>query len=199
MENILNLGKLIEPIDFYPYINEADKLEHHVHKYGTEIEYPDYPCWLEYKNEGELDGSISLTRNTYKHPILQTMCQKICDILTPILDKIEKPNVKRVHFIKTYGSIPVHKDEGGRISCINIGIKNSSKAITRVCSDRNFDKFETNSTSHKILEGYGYLLNINQWHSIESDTETKRYLITYSFGLPYFILKNRINLHNGIY
>ena len=65
--DILELGKLIDHTEFQKYVDEAEKLETLVHKYGEAFEIPEYPCWMEYKNEANVNGSISFTRNTYKH------------------------------------------------------------------------------------------------------------------------------------
>ena len=133
--NIINLGKLIDPTEFQIYIDEAEKLETVVHKYGGEFIVPDYPCWMEYKNEGEVEGSISFTRHTNKHPVLSQMVKKVIDILTPIFPDNIPPIIERVHFIRTMGSIVPHRDEAGRYACINIGVKNSSSAITKISND----------------------------------------------------------------
>jgi hypothetical protein len=62
---LLPLGKLIDPYEFQLYIDEAEKLETVVHKYGNDFIIPDYPCWMEYKNEGNITGSISFSRHTF--------------------------------------------------------------------------------------------------------------------------------------
>lgn len=194
MKEILHLGSLIDPTDYLVYIEEAEKLETYIHKYGRKFTFPEHPCWIEYKNEAGVIGSISFTRNTYKHPVLKEMCHKVAEMLTPILSDIQPPNLERIHIIRTHGSIPVHKDEGGRLSCINIGVKNSSTVITRVSNNGVFENFEKNSDEYRILEGHGYLLNTNQWHSVIGDENINRYMITYAFGIPYSSLAMKIKI-----
>jgi hypothetical protein len=187
--NIIKLGTLIDPIEFDQYITEAEKLETVVHKYGKDFNIPDYPCWMEYKNEGNIVGSISFSRHTLQHPILKDMVAKVADILTPIFPD---PIPDRIHLIRTVGSIPPHRDEGGRMCCINIGLKNSSSAITKLSNDGIRENFSINNTEYTIEDGVGYLLNTNHFHSVEGDLAIPRYLITYGFGTKFEILKRVI-------
>lgn len=192
--NIINLGKLIDPDEFQVYIDAAEKLETIVHKYGGEFIIPNYPCWMEYRNEGNVLGSISFTRHTSQHPILSKMVKKVTDILTPIFPDNSLPIIERVHFIRTIGNIVPHQDEAGRYACINIGVKNSSNAITKISNDNIYENFDTNNTSYVVKEGFGYLLNTHQIHAVEGHLDSPRYLITYGFGTKFEVLKNTIKV-----
>lgn len=184
-ENILSLGQLLDPNQFESYIEEASKLETVVHKYGTQFKIPDYPCWMAYKNEGNIEGSISFTRNTKDNPILNEMIEKVMTVFKTIFINGLEPKPERIHFIRTIGNIVPHKDEAGRTACINIGLKNSSSAITRISNDGLYETFNKNNTPYIVKEGFGYLLNTNQIHSVESLNTEPRYLITYGFGVPF--------------
>lgn len=192
--NILKIGKLIDPTEFDQYIIESEKLEIVYHKYGTEYSIPDYPCWMEYRNEGGIDGTIGFTRNTSKNPILKEMILKLIDILTPIFHERYPPVPERVHFMKTTGNIPVHKDEGNRACCINIGLKNTSSAITRISNDNVYVNFSANNTPYILEDGVGYLLNTHQFHSVDGDLHTPRYLITYGFTAGFNLLEKSIRI-----
>lgn len=194
--NIVRIGKLIDPTEFQYYVDEAEKLEIYVHKYGTQFKTPEHPCWMEYKNEGKVTGSISFTRNTYKHPVLSEMIQRVINVLTPVFPLTNPPITERVHLIRTLGSIPAHKDEAGRNTCINIGVKNSTGAITRLSNDGVYENFKLNNSSYLIEEGVGYLLNTNQFHSVESTSLEPRYLITYGFGTKFDEMKQLIRIPN---
>jgi hypothetical protein len=187
--NIIKIGQLINTTEFDQYIIEAEQLETVVHKYGGDLNILDYPCWMEYKNEGNIVGSISFSRHTSKHPILKDMVLRVADILIPIVPSFT-PN--RIHLIRTVGSIPPHRDEGNRMCCINIGLKNSSSAITKISNDGIRENFSTNNTAYTVEDGVGYLLNTNHLHSVEGDLHTPRYLITYGFGTKFEILKRVI-------
>lgn len=195
--DIIQIGKLIEPLEFSKYIEEAEKWETVVHKYGSEFVVPDYPCWMEYKNEGNIEGSISFSRNTYKNPLMAEMVEKVLKILTPIFPQAIQPIKERVHFIRTTGFIVLHKDEAGRNTSINIGLKNSSGAITRMSNDGVYENFKTNNTPWVIKEGVGYLMNVNQWHEVESISDEPRYLITYGFGAKFDVLKDKFKYPQG--
>lgn len=194
--NIINLGKLIDPNEFQIYIDEAEKLENVIHKYGGEFVIPDYPCWMEYKNEGEVEGSIAFTRHTSKHPVLSEMVKKVIDILTPIFPDNFPPMAERVHFIRTLGNIVPHRDEAGRYACINIGVKNSSSAITKISNDNIYENFDNNNSPYVIAEGFGYLLNTHQIHAVDGKLDMPRYLITYGFGTKFEVLQNIIKANN---
>lgn len=186
--SILNLGKLIDSTQFQCYVDEAEKLETVIHKYGSDFIIPDYPCWMEYKNEGDVPGSISFTRHTAKHPILKEMTQKIYDIYKNIFAPKRPVLLERIHFIRTIGSVTVHKDEAGRNACINIGVRNSSGAITKMSNDGIRENFNNNHSITIIPEGYAYLVNTNQYHAVEHTNDQPRYLITYGFGDTFDIL-----------
>lgn len=179
--DVIKIGKILDSNDFLKYITEAEKLETVVHKYGTPFNIPNYPCWMQYLNEGNTLGSISFSRNTILNPLLNEMTDKIVEIFQSTFSKNFKPDKKRVHLLRTIGSIVKHKDEANRLCCINVGIKNSSVAITKISTDGIRKNFEKNSYDIKLEDGIGYLLNTNQWHSVEGTVETPRYLITYGF------------------
>ena len=137
---------------------------------------------MEYLNEGSVQGSISFTRNTDKHPILSEMVTLILQIFSEIFDK-ELPLLReRVHFIRTKGSIVPHRDEGGRRCCINIGVKNSTGALTKLSIDDKFETFDEQHETYIIDPGVGYLLDTSRIHAVAATNDQPRYLITYGFA-----------------
>jgi len=194
--SIISLGKIIDPLQFEKYIKETESLETIVHKYGSAFDIPDYPCWMEYRNEGDIIGSISFTRHTNKNSVLAEMVMTIAENLKRIFPKDHPPVPERIHLIKTRGNIVAHRDEAGRYSCINIGLRNSSLAITRMSNDGILDNFQNNNTAYRIDEGVAYLVNTNQYHSVEGDIDIDRYLITYGFNTRFETLKNFFRYSN---
>lgn len=192
MIGLLTIGKLIEPAEFENYINEAEKLETVVHKYGREFVIPDYPCWMEYKNDTSIKGSISFSRHTYSHPLLSKMIDDVVRILTPVFPESAPPNPLRVHLIRTIGNVPMHRDEAGRMTCINIGLRNTSGAITNVSVDNISSNFNDNHESAILEDGYAYLLDTYRYHSVTKLNENPRYLITY--GLATMFDESRMSL-----
>lgn len=195
--DIIDLGKLIDPTEFQIYVDEAEKLETVIHKYGSNFIIPNYPCWMEYKNEGNLQGSISFTRHTNKHPILKEMVEKVYHILKTIFDPQRPVLLERIHFIRTKGNITAHKDEAGRNTCINIGVRNSSGALTKMSNDNVYANFYNNHSTTTVMEGHAYLMNTNQYHAVESLNDQPRYLITYGFGDNFDILEKEFK--NALY
>ena len=192
--NILKIGTLINPAEFDQYIIEAEKLETVFHKYDNPFNVPDYPCWMAYKTLRDSEGSISFSRHTSTHPILKEMVSKIADILTPILPVKHPAIPERIHFIRTIGSVLPHIDEASRMCCINIGVKNSSSAVTKISNDGIPENFSINNTAYTIEDGVGYLLNTNQLHSVEGDLSIPRYLITYGFGAQFNIVEKALRI-----
>ena len=193
--NIIDLGKLIDPEEFTSCIEVAEGLETIIHKYGGNTVIPDYPCWIEYKNEGGIIGSISFSRHTNKHPILSEMSKKVTDILRPIFPKEYGPEIGRIHLIRTKGDIPIHRDEGGRLTCINIGLKNSSEAITYMgATDVPREDFYKTRSTTILKDGYGYLVNTHELHSVQAINDKPRYLITYSLGAKFDYFKKFLRM-----
>ena len=117
------------------------------------------------------------------------MTQKIYDIYKNIFSPHRPILLERIHFIRTIGSVTVHKDEAGRNACINIGVRNSSGATTKISNDNVYSNFKNNHSAITVVEGHGYLMNTNQYHAVENLNDQPRYLITYGFGDTFDILK----------
>jgi hypothetical protein len=178
---------------------EVDLLPEIIHKYGSLMEVPDYPCLMTYKNEGNLEGSISFTRNTHKHPLLLSLVEYSFFIFKSIFVS-DFPIIKeRIHILRTQGNIPVHKDESNRKCCINIGLKNSAGAKTFTSSEYKIENFYSSCLTHIAQDGYGYLLNTNEFHSVRSTNNDFRYLITYGFGADFLSIKEKLNAAHRIY
>jgi hypothetical protein len=190
---VKELGRLIDPIEYERYIDAAETLETVEQIYGTPYRVPDYPCWMTY-GVGTSQGDIAFTRHTWKHEILTEFTDKVVGVFGQIFPSWLKPMKERVHIIRTTGSIPVHKDEGGRMSCLNVGLRNSSTAITRMSNDGIRENFESNHTDYMVKDGFGYLLNTNAFHSVISTFPGYRYLITYGFGEEYSKLVDHIKV-----
>jgi len=187
---MLSLGKLLNPNEFHKYVKETNYFETVLHKYGTEVNVPDYPCWMKYNYEGGEIGSISFTRNTMKNVVLREMIEKVGLLIDSItIDKF-KPDLSRIHFIKTEGNIPPHKDEGNRMCCINIGIKNSNSAVTKISNINSNINFYNDCADYVVEDGFGFLLNTNRYHAVTGDTNKPRYLITYGFSHKFEDVKN---------
>lgn len=188
MKNIIPLGKLITPCYFEKYIDEFEKLETIKHTYGETQNGPTYPHIMEYANFGKIKGSISFSRHTYDHPILKKMSLTIKETLISLFPSNYELLVERVHILKTIGSIRPHRDESGRMCCINIGIKNTASALTKVSNNDVNSEF----SEYTLNDGEAYLLNTNAIHEVIGDLETPRYLITYGFAKPFSIITQYI-------
>ena len=121
------------------------------------------------------DGRISFTRNTQKY------LPEVVEYTAQFLEK-RFPNLpvyrERIHFLQTKGKIREHRDEAGRRTSINIGIKNTSTAVTRFGVEDKYETFNTNYEDFTCQDGKVYLLNTSVLHSVLSQTEDVRTLIT---------------------
>lgn len=179
MTSIVTLGKILDPTDFQKYVEEAEQMETVKHRYGSNFNnIPKHPCWMEYQMRAA-NGTISFSRNTYLHPSFKTMIENISEILRPLLPDHLPPNPEQMHFIRTTGTVPVHRDEA-RSACINIGIKNSQGAITRVSLDGIPNNYAVNHYDLILEDGHSYLLDATQLHSVHALNNKPRYLISYS-------------------
>lgn len=188
-----SLGKLIDPEDFEKYINSANELETVLHNYGNPLPVKQEPFWLGYSRSDGANCSLSFTQNTYMHPLLLPMVDKIMEVLTPIFPENSPPNPNRIHLIRTVGNIVPHRDEAGRMCCINIGLYNSSSATTRIGNDNTHSTFSTNYTDYILEDGYAYLVNTSRLHAVLGPN-IPRYLITYGFGEKYDTVLSRFRL-----
>jgi hypothetical protein len=167
------------------FVSASESLEIVTHKYGTVTNIPNYPCWMEYLNEGNVQGSISFTRHTDQHPLLKDMVTLIIEKFSIIFPKHVPLLRERVHFIRTKGDIVPHRDENGRKCCINIGVKNSDGALTKMGIDDSFDTFNERHDTHVVDSGVGYLVDVGRIHAVTALNNEYRYLITYGFAQTY--------------
>lgn len=180
---MFDLGKIVNSNEFYEYIDVVKTYEVLTHEYGTDFKVPDYPCMMQYAAPG-LTGIITFSRNTYLDERLQPMCNKIVDILSEIFKPVIKFDPKRVHILKTTGTVIPHRDEAGRISCINIGIMNASSAITKFSEANTLEEYNLTHYDAIAEDGHGYILDTSKFHSVIG-TDIERYMITYGFGATY--------------
>lgn len=195
--NLIHVGDLFPLSDMQDVIDAAQNLRTHVHVYGNQqIALRDI-CWLTYNSyqgsNGNLDkhdGQISFSRNTYEHPKFKELIDSAIYSLTKYFSPHLIINPYNVHLLKTKGNIYKHRDENVRKSCINIGLINSSKSITRISNDDNFENFDKNNTQYCIKENNAYLLNTSVLHSVEGDNNIDRYLLTCSFNIDFEKMKS---------
>ena len=180
-----SLGKIIDPNLMDEFVQAAESLEVVIHKYGTVFDIPDYPCWMEYHNEGNVEGSISFTRHTDHHPVLTNMVTLVIEKFSHIFPKQLPLLRERVHFIRTKGDIIPHRDESGRRCCINIGVKNSTGALTKIGIDNTYETFDERNQSYVVDSGVGYLVDVGRIHAVTALNNEYRYLITYGFAQTY--------------
>lgn len=177
--SLKNLGELINPELLCKYIDVAEMLEVVSHQYNTPYNVPPYPCWMEYSGT---QGAISFSRNTDKHPVLSEMVTLVLHAFSKNFNKNFPFSRERVHFIRTKGDVAPHRDEGGRKCCINIGIKNSTGALTKLGIDDNIETFNERYETHTINPGVGYLVDTSRLHAVTAINNQPRYLITYGFA-----------------
>lgn len=178
--SFVNLGEIFDHFMFADLIEIVETLPLYKHQYGQKFETPEFPVWMTYLNKDNIPLPISFTRNTHMDPRLNRMCKSIADLLK---NKFAYDfDYKKIHCIKTSGMVPAHRDEGGRNCCINIGIKNSEKAITTVAKNKHETEINNiNSVNFTVKDGYAYLLNTNCLHKVNQNSDVNRYLITYPF------------------
>ena len=188
MKNVYNFGKILELSEVLEFVNIANNLETFYAVYGSTPDLPNYPCWMEYQNINKL-GAIAFSRKTHLHPILHEMVKIIFYKFQGLFPKNFPIYEERIHFLRTRGSIPIHRDEAGRKSCINIGVKNSNIATTRFSLDGIYENFDKSNESINLEDGYAYLINTGTFHCVQSSLNEPRYLITYGFQTDFETLK----------
>lgn len=178
-----NNFKLPEGFD----VGILDQLPIHKHHYGNELEVdPIRLYWVEYQPYQEGDGTISFARKLYlKYP---EVADYVVDYISKFFPKLPLDR-RRVNLLKTCGSIRRHMDESLRKSCINIGLKNSLGAMTRVSNTKDHDLYESVATTEQCLDGHAYLLGTSFLHEVVAVNPEPRYLFTYGFGVEFDVIR----------
>ena len=168
--------KFIMPPEFSPEI--LDTLPIYKHHYGMPMEsYPTTLYWTEYQPYQPGDGKISFARKLYlQYPGVAEYVAEYIRQFFPELP-IDK---ERVNLMKTQGSIRRHKDEG-RPASINIGIKNTTNAITLTSPTKDHSEYFGMAKRVQCRDGCAYLLDTSCLHQVVAVTEEPRYLFTYGF------------------
>ena len=160
------------------------------HVYGNlQEEDPTTLYWTEYHSlDPELNekGSISFVRKLYlQYPEVAKYVVDYLQTLFPIIEF----ETNRVSVLKTNGSINPHTDESGRICCVNIGIKNSSAAVTRTSSTNDLEIFENVASEIVCQDNHAYLLDTSSDHEvIGKDLTTDRFFFSYAFRREFNIV-----------
>lgn len=179
------LGRLIDDISTYDkYIEISEKLAE-LPSIGKLR--PIYPYWLRYTA-----GNLLFAMNMDRDPVLKEMIDRVEIILQGIIPKPYKIEREAIQLVRTMGSIKAHSDLT-RYCAISIGLRNSSSAITRVCTsdDNSYNSFKLNRTEFSVAEGYGYLFNTKQRHSVIG-SDVPRYIISYGMRIPYAAISEGI-------
>ena len=175
------------PEGFNP--DDLNHLRIHKHRYGQEMELnPTELYWTEYQPFQPGDGTISFARKLYlKYPEVAVHVRDYMQGLFPDIPF----DIERVNLLKTVGSIRRHMDESSRKCCINIGIINSTGAITKASTTRNHEEYLSNAKEYQCQDNHAYLLDTSRLHQVVALNDNPRYLFTYGFGIDFeIILKN---------
>jgi hypothetical protein len=183
MKGIVELdNSFLLPKDFN--LSEFENLPIYKHVYGNEMnQNPTTLYWTEYQLNKEIYGTISFVRKLYiAYP---DIAKYVVEYLGTLFNNINF-DYQRVGLLKTRGSVTPHFDESNRQCCINIGIKNSNSAITKVSATKDRDLFEENSYPIQCKDGHTYLLDTSSIHEVVSlDDNKDRFLFTYGFGVEF--------------
>lgn len=167
-----------------------DHLTVYRHKYGESQPDASTFRWMQYTNEGNYVGYIAFARDLGTH--MPQVADHIAHYLTSLIDIPIDPH--RIGFMSTGGDITPHRDEGGRRTCINIGVREADSSITRVSLDDDFDTFDTEYEDHTVQDGSAYLLNVSRIHAVFQQRKARRLLITYGMGATFEQLKTKLRL-----
>ncbi len=169
-------------------VNLLEKLPIYKHHYGMPMEEnPKTLYWTEYQPTVPGTGTISFARKLYlQYP---EVAHYITNYLNELFPRINF-DYRRVNLLKTKGNIQPHVDESNRMSCINIGIKNSSSATTRTSSVKDKNLFEGNFQEIICQDNHSYLLDTSSYHEVVSNnSQTERYLFTFGLGVSFETMK----------
>ncbi len=150
-----------------------------VHKYGDPQPDKGTFRWMTYVDEGNYSGSIGFARNV--STFMPEVAEYVVDYLSGLMDIKFEPG--RVNFMRTVGDVVPHRDEGGRVSCINIGVRGGPNAITRIGVHDNHETFEAEHIDHIVEDGCAYVLDVSRLHAVKAVNKEPRLLLGYGFGV----------------
>jgi len=192
MTGIIELDTTFQIPNFFK-ISDFENMRVHKHIYGNPMEQdPKEVYWVEYQPQMAGGGTISFARRLYlEYPETANYVVNYLSNLFPMIPF----DIKRVNLLKTKGSIGKHVDESLRKCTINIGIKNSSVAITRTSPTTNFDLYDRLATNTICQDGHAYLLDTGSVHEVISFDDTQeRFLFTYGFGRSFNEISQLCNI-----
>jgi hypothetical protein len=174
-------------IDF----NKLEGIYEYEHSYGSPKQVIDEMHWMTYAPGNPLlynipPGNISFLWKMHK--TLPDLAQSIVDRLRIVIGGKIILFKEQVSIIRTKGFVAPHMDEK-RLSVINIGIKNTDRAVTRFSKTGNKADFVVNNTVDYTCQNGGvYILDVSKLHAVypvNAEDQSYRYLFTYGFNIPY--------------
>lgn len=193
MKNFIRFNEILDYKKYISLISELEKLKVYIQKYNNPFCAPNYPCWIKYENERNLKGSISITSNLYKLNFLNDALSNIAtDLNNSSLGKKIFFKKTKINFIKTNNEVGIHKDQGNRITALNIGLMNSNQGTTRFSLDNSLENFYKNTEELIINDGEGVIINAEVFHSVSHNSNQDRYLITYNLGKSFQEIKKML-------
>lgn len=172
MDHMICLGKAIDDVSIFDkYLDEFPELDIVDRLYGhtstPDGSRPTWPCWFSYPRLGD----ISFALNLVNHLILKDGISAMGNIMAPYIPPKLGLNLHNVNIARTRGDILGHVDDG-RTCGIHIGLRNSSKSITRfTVGSQHFD--------YRMKEGYAYTFNSQANHRVISSDMDMRFFISY--------------------
>ena len=179
--SFLKIGTGFALPDYFDF----DKIEQypvHKHVYGAVVPEFDSPYWLEYQQEIK-QGSIAFLKNL--HGDYYMLAAYVAGYVQSLIPKLGVVDLAYVGLIKTHGSVGAHTDEPTRQCCINIGLKNSSGAVTKTSKTNVRKLFKLDAESNTCEDFCAYLLDTSALHAVDAVNNDPRYLFTYPFTLPF--------------
>lgn len=166
------LGKAIEDISIFDnYLDIAQELEEVIRFHGKTLTpdglRPTWPCWMVWPRVGHISHALNLL----SHPILSNFINEMAPIFQPYIPKHLPIELTNFNLVRTKGDLIGHTDEL-RQCAIHIGLRNSSKSITRfTINDQQFD--------YRMKEGYAYVFNSQAYHQVISANTDARFFMSY--------------------
>lgn len=150
------------------------------HVYGCSLDYSAEPFWMRYASPF---GSLTFSRFLYKK--YPDFTKGVAEYLNGLFKSKIKFYHESVNIFYTEGDIVPHRDESGRVSSINIGLKNSDVAITSYSPTNTLVRYHEDKVDFQCVDGATYLLNTSNIHAVSGPRGVCRYMITYSLGIEY--------------
>lgn len=190
MKNVSELTLSLDLSKYRRFVYAAETLPDVFHTFGKPVPKVSGPHFITYANTTQPKDSLGFSRFILEHAELRDLADQFYQDTKQIWAVL--PFVPgKVTLVKSVGDVELHRDDIGRMCCLNFGLLRSSFSTTELASNNSLESpgdFE----GFTVKQGSGYLVNVSWPHKVTCRLRASRWLLNYSFELSYTEVQRRL-------